>query len=192
MTTGRYLLTGLTNGTTYEAQVQATNSIGDSGYGALGMGTPVAAVPGGGSTFALRADTGDASGEIDLDWLAPANNGAAITQYTYQWKSGSQAYITGRQGTATVTNATVTGLTNGTDYDFRVRATNSVGNGPWSNEDSATPAAPVVPPTPPQQRFRFTSSQTWVWPYDDLERAVALLYGISDICPRFQPRYSID
>ena len=155
LTTGRYLLTGLTNGTVYEARVQATNSVGDSGYGALGMGTPVAAVPGGGSTFALRANTGDASGEIDLDWLAPDDNGDPITQYRYQWKSGGQNYSGGRSGTTTVTSATVSSLTDGTEYDFRVRATNSAGNGPNSNEASATPAitgaASLIPvPDAPQ------------------------------------------
>ena len=132
LTHARYLLTGLTNGTDYEARVRATNTIGDSLYGSEGMGTPVAAVPGGGSTFALRADTGDASGEIDLDWLAPDDNGAPITQYRYQWKSGGQNYSGGRSGTSTATSATVSSLTDGTEYDFRVRATNSVGNGPNS------------------------------------------------------------
>ena len=132
LTHARYLLTGLTNGTDYEARVRATNTIGDSLYGSEGMGTPVAAVPGGGSTFALRADTGDASGEIDLDWLAPDDNGAPITQYRYQWKSGGQNYSGGRSGTSTATSATVSSLNDGTEYDFRVRATNSVGNGPNS------------------------------------------------------------
>ena len=144
--TARYLLTGLTNGTTYQARVRATNSQGDSAYGAAGSEEPVASVPGGGATFALRADTGDASGEVDLDWLAPDDGGAPITSYRYQWKSGSQNYSGGRAGTTTNTSATVDSLTDGTEYDFRVRATNSVGNGPNSNEVSATPENPVVPP----------------------------------------------
>ena len=244
------------------------------------MGTPVAAVPGGGSTFALRADTGDASGEIDLDWLAPDDNGAPITQYRYQWKSGGQNYSGGRSGTSTNTSATVSSLNDGTEYDFRVRATNSVGNGPNSDEASATPETPFTPPTDtvpdaptalagtprrplivdwtwevpndnggqriedydhqwrysgdawaaanlettegayrrvtiadttnsvqarvrarnsvgvsgwagtvtvdsgdllsaPTQRHRFTSSQAWNWPYDDLERAGLLLFGVA-------------
>ena len=105
--TARYLLTGLTNGSTYEARVRATNSQGTSGYGPTGDGTPVASAPGGGATFALRADTGDASGEVDLDWLAPDDNGAPITQYRYQWKSGGQNYSGGRSGTTTSTSATV-------------------------------------------------------------------------------------
>ena len=146
VTSARYLLTGLTNGQAYEARVLATNSQGDSPFGAEGTGTPVAAVPGGGNTLALRADTGDDSGEADLEWLEPADNGAPITGYTYQWKSGGQSFNNSRQGTTTSTSVTVPNLADGTEYDFRVRATNSVGSGPWSNEDSATPEAPVTPP----------------------------------------------
>ena len=278
--TARYLLTGLTNGTTYEARIRATNSVGVSGYGATGSAIPVASAPGGGTSFALRADTGDASGEVDLNWLAPDDNGAPITQYRYQWKSGGQNYSGGRSGTTTSTSVTVDSLTDGTEYDFRVRATNSVGNGPNSEEASATPESPTPPPpadtapdaptniegTPrlplivdwtwelpnsnggqriedydfqwryqgdswsnanltsglelsymritvadtstgvqarvrasnsvgnsgwsgtvtvtsgdlldsPTQRHRFTSSQTWTWPYDDLERATVTLFG---------------
>ena len=141
-----YELTGLTNNTTYEVQVRANNAQGDGSYSAVGTGTPVASVPDGGNSFGLRAAAGDASGEIDIEWFAPPNNGATITEYTYQWKSGSQSYSTGRQGISTGTTATVTALTDGTEYDFRVRATNSAGNSPWSNEDSATPEAPPSPP----------------------------------------------
>ena len=90
LTHSRYLLTGLVNGTTYNVRIQATNAEGDSGYGASADFTPAAEVPGGGSQFAFRADTGDASGEVDLSWLAPAANGAPITLYTYQWRTSGQ------------------------------------------------------------------------------------------------------
>ena len=64
LTNARYLLTGLTNGTTYEAQVSSTNSQGDSGFGATGQGTATAAVPAGGSQLALRAETGTATQSV--------------------------------------------------------------------------------------------------------------------------------
>ena len=282
LTNARYLLTGLTNGTTYEARVRATNTQGDSAYGANGDGTATADLPSGGAQLALRAVQGSASQEVDLDWLEPDDGGSTITSYAYQWKSGGQNYNNSRRATTTNLSATVGSLTDGTSYDFRVRAINSVGNGPQSNEASATPAAPVTPPTAtvpgspdaisgtprrplivdwtwdipndnggeqitsyefqwrfdgdgwsnanlttglqvtfrsitiananrgvqararavnsvgnsgwrtstvitaadlddeaglPTQRHRFTTSQTWNWPYDDLERAVAVLYG---------------
>ena len=139
--TPRYELTGLSSGTTIEARVRATNTNGNSPWSATGSQTPQGSVPEGGSQFALRADPGN-SGEVDLSWLEPDNGGLNITSYTVQWRTQNQAFSTGRQASSTDTEHTVGSLTNGTEYFFRVRATNSQGNSSWSNEDSATPAAP--------------------------------------------------
>ena len=147
VTTARYALTGLTNGTAIEAQVQAVNSVGTSPWSSTGSATPSGTVPGGGATLALRAEAGD--GEVDLDWLEPDDGGVTITSYLVQWRTGNQGYSTGRQATATGTEHTVTSLTNDTEYFFRVRAVNGEGNGAWSGDASATPEAAVVPPTPP-------------------------------------------
>ena len=73
-TVPRFVLTGLTNGLTYEVRVYAVNSIGDSAYSATGSASPVAQVPGGGSTLAVRAAPGD--GEAALSWLEPDDGGA--------------------------------------------------------------------------------------------------------------------
>ena len=48
VTTARYALTGLTNGTAIEAQVQAVNSVGSSPWSSTGSATPSGTVPGGG------------------------------------------------------------------------------------------------------------------------------------------------
>ena len=150
-------------------------SQGDSGYGAEGSATPVAAIPGGGSTLALRATT-DTSRQADLDWLAPANNGATITGYTYQWRTAGQAYSTGRQGTTATLTATVSNLANGTQYFFQVYATNSVGDGPVSNESDATPSDAVPPPpasTVPDAPTNISSTPRvpliveWLWEVPD-------------------------
>ena len=179
--TPRYVLTGLTNGTTYEARVRSTNAQGNSGYGSEGTGTPEAAVPGGGNTLAMRASAGDVSGELELSWLQPDNNGAAIQNYRVQWDTNS-SFSSPDATTTTNRTHTVTGLTDGTAYYARVRARNSAGNGAWSNTDSAAPETPLDPsPTPPTQRHRFTSSQTWQWPYDDLDRAGVVLFGLNSI-----------
>ena len=147
VTTARYALTGLTNGTAIEAQVQAVNSVGTSPWSSTGSATPSGTVPGGGATLALRAEAGD--GEVDLDWLEPDDGGVTITSYTVQWRTGNQGYSTGRQATATGTTHTVSSLTNDTEYFFRVRAVNGEGNGAWSGDASATPVADTVTPTPP-------------------------------------------
>lgn len=84
-----------------------------------------------------------ASGEVDLEWLAPLSGGAAaITDYVVQYAtSANGSYTTFDDGASTSTSTTVTGLTNGTTYWFKVAAVNSYGTGP----SSATMASGVVP-----------------------------------------------
>jgi len=82
--------------------------------------------------------------QVVVSWSAPANNGAAISDYVVQYStSSSGSYTTFADGTSTSTSATVTGLTNGTAYYFKVAATNSVGTG--SNSAASAAATPTLP-----------------------------------------------
>ena len=82
--------------------------------------------------------------QVVVVWSAPANNGAAISDYVVQYStSSSGSYTTFADGTSTSTSATVTGLTNGTAYYFKVAATNSVGTG--SNSAASAAATPTLP-----------------------------------------------
>ena len=96
----------------------------------------------------LIAEASD--GQVRLQWTAPASNGGSeITGYEYQQKAGTGSFgawsgIAGAAGGTT--EHTVIGLTNGTAYTFKVRAKNSMGEGPASNQASATPA--TVPTAP--------------------------------------------
>lgn len=51
------------------------------------------------------------------------------------------SWSTFADGTSTAASMTITSLTNGTEYDFRVAAVNSVGTAAWSNVVTATPVA---------------------------------------------------
>jgi len=84
-----------------------------------------------------------------LSWTAPTGviSQAPITDYVVQYSSTSgSTWTTFSDGTSTSTSATVTGLTNGTAYVFRVAAVNAVGQGAWSSASSAvTPIDAFVP-----------------------------------------------
>ncbi len=83
-------------------------------------------------------------GQLTLSWTAPDHGGAAITRYEYRKKSGSNNFETTWTqipNSANLGSHTVTSLTNGTSYQFKIRAVNSVGNGAESPATDA--AAPV-------------------------------------------------
>ena len=93
--------------------------------------------------------TGPGNGELTVEWTAPTDDGgSSVTGYKVQWKSGTQSFGSSRQASAgaTATSHKITGLTNGTEYTVRVKATNSVGDGAWSDEAKGTPStAPGKP-----------------------------------------------
>ncbi len=129
------LVTGLANGTDYEFRVAAVNSTGTGAPTAAQQstpsGTPLAASD-------LNAVAGAA--EASLTWSAPNNNGNTITDYIVEYKETAQpTYSVFNDGVSAATGATITGLANGTSYDFRIAAVNAQGQGAYSNVDSATP-----------------------------------------------------
>ena len=101
---------------------------------------------GGGSTTSapgpprnLTAVGGD--GEVVLSWDAPeSDGGAAITDYEYRINGQNPWISIG----STETTYTVTGLDNGAEYTFQVRAVNRIGTGRVPNQAEATPEAPEV------------------------------------------------
>ena len=138
-------ITGLTNGTTYNVRVRAQNATGNSAW-VTGTGTPVAPATAPAAPAAPTLTPGAA--QISVAWDAPANGGAAISDYDVQYRAGSSGAWTSHAHTGTGRTATIAGLTNGTEYEVQVRATNSVGSSPWSPEASATPMADIVATAP--------------------------------------------
>ncbi|GAA3195163.1 hypothetical protein GCM10010532_012750 [Dactylosporangium siamense] len=131
---------GLTNGTGYTFRVTATNSVGTGpASGDSPLATPAATAPGAPTIGTATAG----QGQVAVTWSAPAANGSPISGYTVQAYAGGvlQAGRTCAVSPPAVT-CTVSGLTNGTGYTFRVTATNGVGTGPASGDSAtATPAA---------------------------------------------------
>ena len=145
-----FTLTGLGNGVRYDVQVRAVTADGDLPWSYTGVGTP-RATPSAPTIESLSS--GDSS--LTVQWSAPAEKGgAAIIGYDLRyirsdaadkadadwaveqgvWASGELEY-------------TLSGLTNGTEYDVQVRAVNAAGDGPWSATGTATPQGSAPTPT---------------------------------------------
>ena len=95
----------------------------------------------------LSAAAGDSL--VTLTWSASDTGGAPITGYEYRrsadggttWSPDWGAIADSAPGGANDDSFTVSGLTNGTQYTFEVRAVNKAGDGAVSNRAMATPAA---------------------------------------------------
>lgn len=127
-----YTKTGLTNGTTYSFKIRAVNSLGEST-----ASEQKTAIPGAVPSMPLNFTAVGGNNQVVLSWQAPdSNGGLAITGYEIQTDGGSWTPV------GNVLTYTVTGLTNGTSYTFRVRAVNAMGNGTQSDAKNASPKAP--------------------------------------------------
>ena len=85
----------------------------------------------------LVATPGDE--RVQLSWDAPADDGGHDI-FHYLYKVGSNPWI---PTNSTSTHFTVTHLTNGTAYEFYVRANNALGDGPETGPVEATPRLPA-------------------------------------------------
>ena len=98
----------------------------------------------GAPTVSAKAGTTDS---LDVIWVAPANDGPAITDYDYRHRTASPQgrWTEVTNTTITGTTATITGLADGTSYDVQVRATNDEGTGDWSDSGTGTTDANAAP-----------------------------------------------
>jgi hypothetical protein len=137
-------ITGLTPGTAYNFTVTATNGAGTSSPSSASNTVTVPAVP---SAPTLASATTNANGTVTVTWADPLNNGNAITSYGIVPSPACGGCSYSSLSGATVTSATVSGLTRGGTYTFTVTATNGVGTGPASAASNSI-VAPNVPSAP--------------------------------------------
>ena len=122
----------LTNGQSYTFRVRAVNRVGAGAASGSQSATPTSTLVAPDTPFGLSATPGNR--QVRLSWVQPSG-GAALTHYEYE-QDGSGTWIS-TGGTAP--SHTVTGLTNGQFYTFRVRAVNSAGASAASGSRTATP-----------------------------------------------------
>ena len=134
--------TGLTAGDQWYYWVRAVDSAGTMGLYAGPEITTVLAPPVLGMPSNLQAALGDT--EITLTWGAPSSipAGVTVTGYEYRYRESGGTWEDWKADVGDDRTETITGLTNGTAYDFEVRATTSVGVG---NSDSRSRTPATVP-----------------------------------------------
>ena len=129
-----FTLFGLTNGEQKTVSLRAVNGNG-AGPAIMIRATPTT-VPGAPTLVSIEVS----DEALILNWTAPTTD-HEILSYEYRQDSGDWI------STASIaTSFLITGLTNGTEYAFQVRAVNDIGVGAASNTVEATPLASSAVP----------------------------------------------
>lgn len=159
-TSSPIVVTGLTNGVSRNCTVTTGSNVGDSSASAASDSATPSTSP---DTMAAPT-VSEADASVSVTWTAVSatsaiggadasvvdDAGSAITGYTIQIVLASDSSDAGTptSAAADVTSATVSGLTNGTTYKAKIRATNANGSGSWSAESASftpTSGAGVTP-----------------------------------------------
>ena len=143
--TRSHTVTGLSNGTQYAFKVRAVNAVGAGPESSASSATPKIQLPD--KPTGLSAAIGHTV--VVLTWDRQYND--RITKWQYSKDNGATwtdvCVTSSDPDCPAATSETVTGLTNDTEYTFRVRAVTSAGNGPSSDAVKATPKAVPSPPS---------------------------------------------
>ena len=115
---------------------------------------PVAEEPGAPAAPTVVSTDVDDDDTFDLKviWYAPDDEGDGVTSYSVEYKKNTESTFGSDNANITGTTAEIIGLDDDTSYQVRVRATNTVGGGPWSlssvgstnKKDNALPAFPAA------------------------------------------------
>ena len=136
--------TDMSPGTTYEFAVSAQDSLGRTSTPGSVTATAVQNAPNAPTGVSGVSDTASSS---SVSWSTPTNNGgSAITGYGVEYSTSPYSSWTVATASTGPSPYNVTGLTDGTSYEFRVDATNSIGTSSYS-----AASAPVTPTGAPSE-----------------------------------------
>lgn len=163
-------ITGLTNAKEYKFAVAASNAVGTSApspLSAVAMPDRVPDAPGAPSTT-----FGDKS--VSVEWVTPVGEFSAVTKFNVEISPAPPGQ-NGQKPGVTGNSLTWSGLTNGTEYQFRVQAINKAPKpSAWSPYSaSVVPAGvPSAPAAPTVQMLNQVGSQNqisvqWAAPFNN-------------------------
>jgi titin len=148
----RMVISGLGNGINYSFSVAAHNLAGEGPQSSSVYAIPYT-VPG--EVTSLVANPGNE--QVTLSWSAPLSDGGRPIDYYTVYRNGSALM------NVVVTNAWISGLTNGQTYGFTVSAHNVAGEGQMSPTVYAVPATvPTAPTGLTANPGNGTASLSWV------------------------------
>ena len=126
-----YSATGLSEATKYYYRVRAYNAIATSAYSSEKNATTFSNIPAAPSGLRITSVT---SGSVILAWTDNSNNETGFKIQRKQGATGTYTQIGTPGANATTYTDNDTALLDGTQYYYKVSATNSAGDSPFSNE----------------------------------------------------------
>lgn len=144
---GGATVTGLANGTAYLFRVAGISAAGSGQYVTLATEITPSTTPD--APASVTAVAGD--GEVTLSWDAAYDGGSVITGYRIEKHDGNNWTVVEANTGNAQTTFTVTNLTNGTSYDFRVVPINQNGASLTASPGLTSRVTPVAPPGVPAQ-----------------------------------------
>ena len=136
-----HTIVGLRNGSQYEVQVVARNSVGWGDPSPSAYGTPVGP-PGEPRGLSLTPGVG----EIQVSWRASQSNGSPVTGYKVYWEGGNRSSGTAYPQSASTRSYKITGLKDGTRYEVQVVAESSAGSSLPATAYATTNTPSTQPP----------------------------------------------
>ncbi|MXW34358.1 MAG: hypothetical protein F4Z60_01660, partial [Chloroflexi bacterium] len=144
-------LTGLVAGTTYEAQVRATNSAGTGPWSATGTGVTAAPVARVAPSVPRNVVITAGDGEFTVNFDAPSTGNVTRYRLRYRPATSTSAHTTGTHAGSPIT---ISGVTNGTEYSVDLRAEDATPGEDLLVSDwvavTVTPFRPAVAPGVPR------------------------------------------
>ena len=160
-----YVHTGLST-RTYYYQGRAVDSAGVMSAWSEQVSAEVLSTPNISAPTSFNAARGDE--QVTLTWGDPSNTaGLTIAKYEYRHRESGGTFADSWTDAGNDGTETIGGLTNGTTYDFELRAVSTTDAVGYTASDSATPSTVPDAPTLAATATHNSVTLTWTAPSDD-------------------------